>query len=191
MPSLDADGLALLAELAARSICTAVLPQSNDHSMQRHAHFDSPGASFVTLHQGVRLRGCIGTLTAFRALREDVAANAVAAALRDPRFAPLTVHELKFTDVAVSVLSAPRALEFSDETDFFRQLRPGVDGLIVEHRDHRATYLPSVWQQLPDARVFVRELRRKAGIDDGLPLTALSVQRYITQHSAPHVLLKA
>ena len=186
--NFDADGLALLAELAAQSICQAVLGQPSDHAAPYPAHFDLPGASFVTLHQAGRLRGCIGTLTAYRALREDVTANALAAALRDPRFAPLSARELKVTDVDVSVLSAPSALRFSDEADFFRQLRPCVDGLIVEYCGRRATYLPSVWQQLPDAPQFVRELRRKAGIDDALPLTALSVQRYVTQHSTPRVL---
>lgn len=146
--------------------------------------FAAPGACFVTLKQQDRLRGCIGTLEAHRALRDDVAANALAAALRDPRFAPLARHEIPHTELDISVLSAPSVLVFEDERDFFRQLRVGVDGLIIEYEGRRATYLPSVWAQLPDAGLFVQELRRKAGIANNVAVTALRVQRYITQHSA-------
>lgn len=141
------------------------------------------GASFVTLKQRGQLRGCIGTLVAHRPLHEDVAANAVAAAFRDPRFPALLPQELVLTMLEVSVLSRPEPLPFASEDDFYRALRAGVDGLILAHRGRRATYLPSVWEQLPDARRFVGELRRKAGIEPSVPLMEIEVQRYTSVHS--------
>lgn len=196
MPSIEdgawrAADLAALGTLAALSIRAALgvtSAEGGGTGDADHARFDAPGASFVTLQQDGRLRGCIGTLLAHRALGLDVAANACAAALRDPRFAPLAVHELTRTEVEVSVLTAPSAMAFTREDDLLRQLRVGRDGLIVEHQGRRATYLPSVWQQLSEPRDFVRQLRRKAGIEDTVPMTALSVQRYETQHSLPRLL---
>ena len=141
------------------------------------------GASFVTLKLRGALRGCIGSLERRRALAADVAANAHAAAFRDPRFPPLRAPELAGTTVEVSVLSLPRALTFDGADDLYAQLRPGIDGLVVEHGDRQATYLPSVWDMLPLPQQFVSELCRKAGIDPSVPLCAIHVSRYTTQHS--------
>ena len=132
------------------------------------AWLDAPGASFVTLTSGRApggaLRGCIGSLEARRPLREDVEANAVAAALHDPRFAPLTARELDDTVVEVSVLSAPTALPAADEAELLARLRPGVDGVVLSACGRRATFLPQVWEQLPDPADFLARLRRKAGL---------------------------
>lgn len=132
------------------------------------AWLDAPGASFVTLTSGRApggaLRGCIGSLGARRPLREDVEANAVAAALHDPRFAPLTARELDDTVVEVSVLSAPAALPVADEAELLARLRPGVDGVVLSACGRRATFLPQVWEQLPDPADFLARLRRKAGL---------------------------
>lgn len=132
------------------------------------AWLDAPGASFVTLTSGRApggaLRGCIGSLGARRPLREDVEANAVAAALHDPRFAPLTARELDETVVEVSVLSAPAALPAADEAELLARLRPGVDGVVLSACGRRATFLPQVWEQLPDPADFLARLRRKAGL---------------------------
>lgn len=132
------------------------------------AWLDAPGASFVTLTSGRApggaLRGCIGSLGARRPLREDVEANAVAAALHDPRFAPLTARELDDTVVEVSVLSAPAALPAADEAELLARLRPGVDGVVLSASGRRATFLPQVWEQLPDPADFLARLRRKAGL---------------------------
>ena len=132
------------------------------------AWLDAPGASFVTLTSGQApggaLRGCIGSLEARRPLREDVEANAVAAALHDPRFAPLSARELDDTVVEVSVLSAPAALPAADEAELLARLRPGVDGVVLSASGHRATFLPQVWEQLPDPADFLARLRRKAGL---------------------------
>lgn len=129
---------------------------------------DAPGASFVTLTSGRApggaLRGCIGSLEARRPLREDVEANAVAAALHDPRFAPLTARELDDTVVEVSVLSAPAALPAADEAELLARLRPGVDGVVLSSCGRRATFLPQVWEQLPDPADFLARLRHKAGL---------------------------
>ena len=132
------------------------------------AWLDAPGASFVTLTSGRApggaLRGCIGSLEARRPLREDVEANAVAAALHDPRFAPLTARELDDTVVEVSVLSVPAALPAADEAELLARLRPGVDGVVLSACGRRATFLPQVWEQLPDPADFLARLRRKAGL---------------------------
>jgi len=127
----------------------------------------APGAAFVTLTQDGRLRGCIGSLVATRALADDVRSNAVAAALHDPRFARLRPDELARTRVEVSVLSAPRPLPLASSSlaAAASALRPGVDGVILEAGTwHRATYLPQVWEQLPDPVAFLRQLLVKAGL---------------------------
>ena len=129
---------------------------------------DAPGACFVTLTSGRApggaLRGCIGSLEARRPLREDVEANAVAAACRDPRFPPLGRAELDDVVMEVSVLSAPTALPAADEAELLARLRPGVDGVVLSACGRRATFLPQVWEQLPDPADFLARLRRKAGL---------------------------
>lgn len=122
------------------------------------------GASFVTLNTHGRLRGCIGSLAAHRPLVVDVANNAQSAAFADPRFVKLTLDEYHAMDVHISVLSEPVAIMVESREQLIETLRPGVDGLIIEEHGSRATYLPSVWEQLPDAESFVAELRRKAGL---------------------------
>lgn len=147
-------------------------PEAAAHSpAETAAHaawLDAPGASFVTLTSGRApggaLRGCIGSLEARRPLRADVEANAVAAALHDPRFAPLTARELDDTVVEVSVLSVPAALPAADEAELLARLRPGVDGVVLSACGRRATFLPQVWEQLPDPADFLARLRRKAGL---------------------------
>jgi AmmeMemoRadiSam system protein A len=137
-----------------------------------------PGAAFVTLTQGGDLRGCIGSLEAHRPLGADVQANAVDAALGDPRFAPLRPAELDGTDIEVSVLSQPEPLEFTDRADLLTRLRPGVDGLILQARGRRGTFLPQVWEQLPTAELFLSQLVRKAGLPAGYWDLEVRVWRY-------------
>jgi AmmeMemoRadiSam system protein A len=140
-----------------------------------------PGASFVTLTQNGQLRGCIGSLAAHRALGEDVRANAVAAALRDPRFPALTATELARTQVEVSVLSAMQPLAFSSEADALAQLRPQVDGVVLEYGAHRGTFLPQVWEQLPNPREFMAQLKRKAGLSVDFWADGVRLQRYTVE----------
>jgi hypothetical protein len=136
------------------------------------------GASFVTLTSGGALRGCIGSLEIARSLGEDVAANALAAAFEDPRFPKLTRDEWPGSRVEVSVLSAPKPVRFADEADLLAQLRPGEDGVILEHEGRRATYLPQVWEGLPDKRRFLEELAKKAGLPEGTRLARCRIARY-------------
>ena len=123
-----------------------------------------PGATFVTLLRNGELRGCIGSLEARLPLRDDIEANARAAAFADPRFAPLTVSELNETDIEVSLLSPLQPMTFADEADALAQLRPGRDGVVFEYGAHRSTFLPQVWEQLPQTREFIGHLKAKAGL---------------------------
>ena len=136
------------------------------------------GASFITLTRDGALRGCIGSLQAARPLGGDVAENAIAAAFRDPRFPPVTAAEWPGLRVEVSLLSAPKPLRFADEADLFSQLRVGEDGIILEADGRRATLLPQVWESIPDKRLFMRELARKAGLTDDVRLGRSRVWRY-------------
>lgn len=138
-------------------------------------------ASFVTLQRNGQLRGCIGHLQPLQSLVEDIAENAWSAAFRDPRFAPLAAHELENLHIHLSVLSAPQALSFSSEQDLLAQLRPGVDGLILQDGFARGTFLPSVWESLPRAEDFWRQLKRKAGLPSSHWSSSLTVQRYETE----------
>jgi len=135
-------------------------------------------ATFVTLTQGEELRGCVGALEAQRPLAEDVAANARAAAFEDSRFKPLTLEEFAGTGIEVSLLSTPKTLAFHDHVDLLRQLRPGVDGVILEHEGRRGTFLPQVWEDLSDPEQFIARLRHKAGIPASADARSLRVRRY-------------
>jgi hypothetical protein len=124
----------------------------------------SSGATFITLMLASRLRGCVGTLRAHRALVEDVKANAVAAAFRDPRFPPLEAGEFSGVALEVSVLSALEPMSFTDEADALRQLRPGVHGVIFEYGHHTGTFLPQVWEDFKEPTDFLAHLKYKAGL---------------------------
>jgi AmmeMemoRadiSam system protein A len=139
---------------------------------------EAVGCSFVTLRRGGDLRGCIGSLEAHRPLGEDIAANAVAAALRDRRFPPVAAFELPSLAVEVSLLQPSEPLACTDEDDAMRQLRPGIDGVVIEYGGSRATFLPQVWENLPDAPMFLSELKRKAGLPAGFWHPDLRLRRY-------------
>jgi pyruvate formate lyase activating enzyme len=115
------------------------------------AELAEPGATFVTLTQGGQLRGCIGSLEAYRPLAIDVAENALAAAFRDHRFAPLSQEEFPRTRVEVSLLTPAEPFPVTSEADALARLRPGIDGLVLSYGRRRATFLPQVWESLPDA----------------------------------------
>jgi len=138
-------------------------------------------ATFVTLHVEENLRGCIGTLEARRTLVEDVVSNAYGAAFRDTRFPTLTWPEYERLDIHISILSLPEPVPFSSEEDLLAQLRPQVDGLIIEEGFYRGTFLPSVWEQLPEPREFLRHLKHKAGLSPDYWSSRIRVQRYTTE----------
>ncbi len=139
-------------------------------------------ATFVTLTIGGRLRGCIGMLEVCRPLAEDVAANACAAAFEDPRFDSLTKKEFEKLEIHISVLSPPEELTFSSEEDVLRQIRPGIDGLILQEGFRRGTFLPSVWEELPEKELFWAHLKLKAGLPTDYWSSTLRVFRYTTEY---------
>lgn len=136
------------------------------------------GASFVTLTHDQKLRGCIGTLEAHRPLLFDVKANALAAAFRDPRFPPLTEAEIEDTEIEVSLLSAIQPLKFAGESDALAQLQPGIDGVVFEFGRYRSTFLPQVWDQLPDTALFMAILKHKAGLNPDFWHEDIRLYRY-------------
>jgi len=124
-----------------------------------------PGATFVTLMKGGDLRGCVGSLEAHRPLRDDVRDNARAAAFRDNRFPPLSREELPEVSFEVSLLSPPRPLApTARESVALARLRPGLDGVVLDLHGQRSTFLPQVWEQIPEPRDFLAQLKRKAGL---------------------------
>ncbi len=122
------------------------------------------GSSFVTLTKGGQLRGCIGSLNPYQSLAEDVREHAVAAALNDPRFPPVREDELNEIRIEVSRLTRPIPLEYKDAEDLLSQLHPHVDGVILRDVFHRATFLPQVWEKIPDPAEFLDNLCYKMGI---------------------------
>jgi len=162
----------------ARGAIGAELGFRDAHGIVRHAALDEPGATFVTLRQEGDLRGCIGSLEARRRLAADVRANAVAAAFRDPRFLPLDAREFGGVSVEVSLLSAHEPLAFESEEELLRQLRPGIDGVVLQAGHHRATFLPQVWETLPEPRAFIAALKEKAGLPARVRKPVLRVARY-------------
>ena len=138
-------------------------------------------ATFVTLERSGQLRGCIGSLEAHRPLVEDVAHNAFAAAFSDPRFPPLAETELADLVLSISVLSPAEPMVFESEPDLIGQLRPGVDGLILEEKGRRGTFLPAVWESLPQPRRFFEQLKLKAGLPPDYWSPTIRVSRYTTE----------
>lgn len=143
------------------------------------------GASFVSLHTHdtgpAQLRGCIGSLEPYRSLVDDVVDNARAAAFRDSRFPAVAMDELNYIRIDISVLSPAEPLQFQSETDLLSQLRPGVDGLILEEGFHRGTFLPVVWEQLTEPEEFLSHLKLKAGLPARHWSDAIQVLRYTTE----------
>ena len=144
-----------------------------------HPHLQQPGATFVTLHHRGRLRGCIGRLEAGRhSLDQDVRLNAHRAAFEDPRFNPLDVTEWEDLDLEVSLLQPPEPLDWVSEEHALASLRPGVDGVIFRWRHHRSTFLPQVWEQLPNAAGFLSALKQKAGLPADFWADDVELARY-------------
>jgi AmmeMemoRadiSam system protein A len=122
-----------------------------------------PGSSFVTLTNHQQLRGCIGTLEAYQALAEDVQEHAVAAALQDFRFSPITPGELPDVQIEVSVLTPKQPLNYDTPEDLLNKIRPHVDGIVLQDGFRKATFLPQVWEKLPNPKEFLAHLCLKMG----------------------------
>jgi hypothetical protein len=143
-----------------------------------HAALGQRGATFVTLRRGGRLRGCIGTLQAHQSLEADVRQRAHAAAFRDSRFEPLAREEFDDLEIEVSVLSSPMPVEAASEADALAKLTPGVDGVILQWRGQGATFLPQVWDELPERAQFIAALKRKAGLAADFWAEDVRIARY-------------
>lgn len=137
-------------------------------------------ATFVTLHKNGILRGCIGVLEPYQPLITDIAEHAYSAAFKDSRFPALQENEYEQLDIKISILGKPEEMIFKDEEDLLQQIRPAVDGLILEYGYHRGTFLPSVWEQLPDKRDFLKHLKVKAGLSHQWWDNAVKISRYET-----------
>jgi len=145
------------------------------------AHLKDKLACFVTLNRNGALRGCIGHLEAIQPLIKDVAENAYAAAFRDPRFPQLSEEEMHGLEIHISILSPSEPIEFDSEPGLIAQIRPGIDGLILKHRGHQGTFLPSVWESLPDTITFLNQLKRKAGLAADFWSDDILIFRYTTE----------
>ncbi|MGD8368339.1 MAG: AmmeMemoRadiSam system protein A [Desulfobacterales bacterium] len=142
-----------------------------------------PQGCFVTLQKGGALRGCIGMLEARSSLLEAVEESAKNAAFHDPRFSPLTKEELEQVDIEISRLTVPEDLHFETPDDLLEKLKPGEHGVILGIGYRRATFLPQVWEQVPDKRLFLEHLCRKAGMGRNCwKEKGLSVQVYRVEH---------
>ena len=171
-----------LLQLARRSIEHGLvhhgpLPINHDELLPAMAE---PAATFTTLRIEKELRGCCGMLVAVHPLAEDVARSAFKAAFEDPRFNPVREPELEVISVEVSVLSPLEPLAFADELDLLDQLTPGTDGLVILAEGRRATFLPKVWEQLPEPRAFLNALKKKCGLAQDYWSEHLEFQRYRT-----------
>jgi uncharacterized protein len=135
--------------------------------LKRYPELKQNGASFVTLNTlpSMQLRGCIGSIQAYRPLYEDIISNAKSAALHDPRFMPLTPEELQNIKIEVSILSEPKEVLYKDIEDLRSKIVPFSDGVVMRYGSRGATYLPQVWEQLPDFDMFFSSLCLKANLD--------------------------
>ena len=138
-------------------------------------------ATFVTLQRQGQLRGCIGRLEAARPLVEDIAGNAYAAAFQDPRFPALRDSELEGLEIHLSLLTPAEPMSFTSEQDLLDQLQAGVDGVILAEGSRRGTFLPSVWEQLPEPEQFLQHLKLKAGLPGAYWSNSIKAYRYRTE----------
>lgn len=139
---------------------------------------EEPAATFVTLHRGGELHGCIGSIEPRQRLVDDVRHNAAAAAFIDPRATPLHPADLDELEVEVSLLGPLEPLSFRSEEDALSQLRPGVDGVVFACGSRRATFLPQVWESLPEPREFLEHLKAKAGFPPDFWAEGVKLYRY-------------
>ncbi|MCB2210441.1 AmmeMemoRadiSam system protein A [bacterium] len=153
--------LQIAREALESSVRTGSLPQINLSSMPPSLQKD--GASFVTLTISGKLRGCIGALEAYQPLARDVQEHAMAAALQDYRFPNVRPGELDSINIEVSVLTPRSPLDYDGPDDLINKLRPGVDGVVLQDGPRKATFLPQVWDQLPNPEQFLSQLSLKMG----------------------------
>ena len=156
----------------AKAAILVALNQSEDfdleNALKTYPALEENAAVFVTINTepNEQLRGCIGSLEAYRPLYKDIISNAQSAALHDPRFIPLTLDELKHISIEVSILSEPKILEYHNVNDLKSKIVPFQDGIVLKHNGKHATYLPQVWEQLPEFDDFFSSLCLKANLEN-------------------------
>ena len=155
----------------------------NLHSMPRPLPVLDPKylekrACFVTINLQNKLRGCIGSLVPYQSLKKDVLSNAHSAAFKDHRFTPLTEHEYHHIKLGISILSLPEPIVFENRDELESIVEPGLDGIVFTCRGKRATFLPQVWDQLPEFTTFFSQLSQKAGLGPIPDFENASIQRY-------------
>ncbi len=160
----------ILIALAKAAILVALnQPENFDlpKALEEYPELKENGAVFVTLNtkENDTLRGCIGSLKAYQPLYKDIISNAQSAALRDPRFKPLSLEEFEHISIEVSILSEPQTVHYSDISDLKTKIRPLKDGVALKHNGHQATYLPQVWEELSTFDDFFGSLCQKAGLN--------------------------
>ena len=135
-------------------------------------------ASFVTIYNNEKLCGCIGSIEPARSLVADVAHNSYSAAFNDFRFKAVTLEDFENLSFHISVLSTLEKINFKSEPELFNKIQTGIDGIIIEAENRKATFLPSVWESLSDKKQFFDELKKKAGLSQNFPAEKLKVFRY-------------
>ncbi len=158
----------LLVRLARKTISKelgeSVEDSSLDDEIAKEEILNKKAGVFVTLLKNGELRGCIGTIMPEKSIIEGVKENAINAAFNDPRFPPLSKKELKDIKIEVSVLTPPKKLDYQGPEDLLKKIRPNVDGLIIQKGFSKATFLPQVWEKLPNPEDFLTHLCFKAGL---------------------------
>ena len=173
-----------LLSMARRTIETRLSNQEGETSSDQSEspQYKEKRGTFVTLTIEGALRGCIGHIIPQETLIEGVRINAINAAFKDPRFRPLSQKEWKRVKIEVSILTDPVPLRYSDAEDLLRKLTPGKDGVILKKGFHQATFLPQVWEQLPEVEEFLMQLCHKAGLNgDAWKREKLDVSIYQVQ----------
>lgn len=155
----------ILLRLARQTLETVIRDRSRLHiDLEKYTpRLQENGASFVTLTRHEALRGCIGTLEAYQPLVQDVCEHAEAAALEDYRFPPVRPEELEKINIEISVLTPAVPFEYTTPDELMKRLKPGIDGVVLHDGRHRATFLPQVWEQLPEPEDFLSHLCAKMG----------------------------
>ena len=175
----------VLLQFIGSTIYSKVLKQKSkiNKSLESDKSLNLPGASFITLTKNGQLRGCIGSIQVTKPLIKDIADNAHKAAFEDPRFTPLTLAEIETgeIEISISILGPKIKIYFSNESELLEQLKPGLDGIILsEGTEYRSTFLPSVWEQLPNPKMFFNALKRKAGLPENYWSETIQISRYNT-----------
>lgn len=183
MHSISEEDKKLLLEIARAAIAEGVKHGCPlDIDLENYSErLRMPAATFVTLYENGKLAGCIGSLEADQPLIKDIAANAYSAAFRDHRFSPVRAEDIEGMTIEISVLSPLEPLAVADEEELKEQLVAHSDGLVIDTPGGRATFLPKVWQSLPDKALFVRQLKLKAGLAEDYWSGGLNCYKYRTE----------